>query len=298
MFGLDAHKLELYLLAVEAGYPDSNQYHNRSHGASVLHFTHMLLTHGGLLDAVEVGLVEVMKEPTRRRGFVMLAAMLAATVHDFEHLGVSNDFLVKTQSERAITYNDRSPNEQHHVSAAWRLLLKPELNFMESLSPEESLQLRRLVVDLVLATDMAEHGRLLEDFQGLAKAEGDGAMRAASPRDAHIVLKIAIKCADLGHLALGWDKHLRWVHRLEAEFFQQGDREKQFGLDCVSFLMDRHKPGVTESQVGFFDYMVLPLFRTLLKAFPQAIGMVRNVETNYRHWCDAHGDVATVSATA
>ena len=62
---------------------------------------------------------------------------------------------------------------------------------------------------------------------------------------------MALKCADLGHLASPRDVHKKWVERLEEEFFRQGDREKQNGLS-VSPLMDREKNGITKSQVGFF----------------------------------------------
>jgi len=48
------------------------------------------------------------------------------------------------------------------------------------------------------------------------------------------------------------------VRCLEEEFYRQGDREKAAQLP-VSPLFDRAKPGVTKSQVGFFDVVVLPL---------------------------------------
>ena len=51
-------------------------------------------------------------------------------------------------------------------------------------------------------------------------------------------LQAAMKCADLWHLTLKWEDHLQWVQRLEQEFFNQSDREKDEGL-LVSFLTDR-----------------------------------------------------------
>lgn len=49
---------------------------------------------------------------------------------------------------------------------------------------------------------------------------------------------MALKCADLGHLAHKRDVHRRWVMVLEEEMFRQGDKEKAAGLP-VSPLMDR-----------------------------------------------------------
>jgi cAMP-specific phosphodiesterase 4/high affinity cAMP-specific and IBMX-insensitive 3',5'-cyclic phosphodiesterase 8 len=60
---------------------------------------------------------------------------------------------------------------------------------------------------------------------------------------------MALKCADLGHLTASRETHKRWVTRLESEFFNQGDRERQ-ALLPISPLMDRTKEGVTKSQPG------------------------------------------------
>ena len=61
--------------------------------------------------------------------------------------------------------------------------------------------------------------------------------------------QMAMKCADLGHLASAKSVHLKWVHALEEEMFRQGDLEKQRGYP-VSPLMDRTKTGITKSQTG------------------------------------------------
>ncbi len=67
-----------------------------------------------------------------------------------------------------------------------------------------------------------------------------------------LVLQMALKCADLGHLAAPCDVHKRWVNDLTEEFFQQGDRERENGMK-VSALMDRHNQaagGISKSQVA------------------------------------------------
>lgn len=73
-------------------------------------------------------------------------------------------------------------------------------------------------------------------------------------------VQVALKCADLGHLASSKDVHLHWVSRLEEELFRQGDQEKALGQP-ISPLMDRGKAGVTKSQQGFFNVVALPLFK-------------------------------------
>jgi len=292
LFNLDCTKLEQFLLLIERGYPVSNQYHNRAHGASVVHCMHCLLSHGGIATSASMALDGV-EDPVRRQKLVTLAGLLAAVIHDYDHEGVNNDFLVKSSSERAIFYNDKSPNENHHVAAAWCVLQRPECNFLENLTVKENRQLRSVVVDLVLATDMANHGQLLKKFQAVVSPAGSklsdaanaGDIIPASSQDALVALQLALKCADLGHLSLSWTSHMRWVQRLEEEFFAQGDQEAKLGMPA-SFLMDRKKQGASDTQVGFFDFVVLPLFRELIRAFSSAQPMLSAVEANYQKWKD------------
>merc|ERR1740120_688754 len=99
-----------------------------------------------------------------------------------------------------------------------------------------------------------------------------------------------IKAADLGHSALPWDQHTHWVERLEAEFFAQGDREKVLGLP-VSFLMDREKPGASETQAGFYDFMVMPMLRVLVSAAPLTEPVLAGAAANRQRWIDLKSEL-------
>ena len=98
-----------------------------------------------------------------------------------------------------------------------------------------------------------------------------------------LALQLALKAADLGHLALPWQQHEDWVARLEEEFFLQGDAEQTQGR-APSFLCDRGAPGVTQSQEGFFAFVVRPLFGALEAAFPAAKAMAAQVAANGDSW--------------
>ncbi len=83
----------------------------------------------------------------------MLAAYLAAIVHDYEHRGRNNDFLINTHDDLAVRYNDRSPMENHHLAAAFALLKQSEYNCLGGLSKSAWSKIRALIIDLVLATE-------------------------------------------------------------------------------------------------------------------------------------------------
>eukprot|EP00930_Biecheleria_cincta_P069406 TRINITY_DN57149_c0_g1_i1.p1 TRINITY_DN57149_c0_g1~~TRINITY_DN57149_c0_g1_i1.p1 ORF type:complete len:859 (+),score=161.86 TRINITY_DN57149_c0_g1_i1:105-2681(+) len=294
-FSLDRLKLTQFLTEIEFGYPD-NHYHGRAHAASVVHVTHALLLHGGLAELAMKAAEGI--EEARQSKFVMLAGLIAAAMHDFEHEGTSNDFHVKTLSERAITYNNRSVNEQHHAAEAFRILLKPECNFLCAMPGEEFQRLRSLILDMVLATDMAEHKQILASFNEMTSSSPPSdAFVPSDAKEAVLTLKMAMKCADLGHLSLNWSSHLRWVRRLEEEFFQQGDKEKKLWMP-VSSLMDRDKPGVSESQMGFFNFVVLPLYRSYLRAFPSTAPLVSAVEDNFAKWSSVQAKLNATTAAA
>ncbi|KAG2433960.1 hypothetical protein HYH02_012504 [Chlamydomonas schloesseri] len=118
---------------------------------------------------------------------------------------------------------------------------------------------------------------------------------APSPQDdieRSITLQIALKAADIGHLAGALPVHCRRLGVLEEEFFRQGDRERALGLP-ISPLFDRTKQGVSKSQVGFFDFVALPLVRALAEAFPGAAPLATCFERNYDHWRQVEAEAAT-----
>lgn len=284
-FGLDRKKVVQFFEKIEAGHDDSIPYHNRKHVASVLHMTHAILQTGGVAEAAARG-----ADGEEMSGQLeIMACLIAATIHDFEHLGLSNDFLMRTLHDRALLYNDRSVNEHHHLSAAFLLMRTPDCNFLEALSETDYKRFRALVVDLVLGTDMAVHGELMTQlsaaFDPVKQAEGDTGVVIAS-QDVDLVLQMVLKCADLGHLASAWDLHVQWVLRLQEESFAQGDREKALGLHPTSFLCDRSKPGAYETQVSFFDLFVLPLYKMLLRVAPSTALVYSGIVANYERWQD------------
>ena len=61
----------------------------------------------------------------------LLSVYLSAIIHDFDHRGVNNQFLVRGADPLAILYNDVSPMENHHVAAAFMLMREEQYNFME-----------------------------------------------------------------------------------------------------------------------------------------------------------------------
>lgn len=50
------------------------------------------------------------------------------------------------------------------------------------------------------------------------------------------------------------------AYRLIEEFWEEGDKERSLGLE-IGMLNDRHKVVVPKSQVGFINFVTLPLWK-------------------------------------
>jgi hypothetical protein len=173
------------------------------------------------------------------------------------------------------------------------VLQRPECNFLADIAEEDFCQVRSTIIDLVLGTDMAQGKTIQSSF----KAAFAQSPRVSSTNNMSLMLQMAMKCADLGHLTLDWEVHTKWVSRIEAEFFGQGDKEKAAGIP-VSFLMDRNQPGCSETQTGFFEFVALPLLQLLVEVVPAARPLLQGAIANQQRWRDLDGARNCVSTDA
>ncbi len=70
---------------------------------------------------------------------------------------MGNSYLIRTKDPLAILYNDKSVLENHHCASAFKLMLTPHMNILQHLQPREYDECRRMIVDMVLATDLTQH---------------------------------------------------------------------------------------------------------------------------------------------
>ncbi|RXM95227.1 Calcium/calmodulin-dependent 3',5'-cyclic nucleotide phosphodiesterase 1C, partial [Acipenser ruthenus] len=249
-FKIPISALVSFVEALEVGYSKhKNPYHNLMHAADVTQTVHYLL--------LKTGMVHWLTE------LEILAMIFAAAVHDYEHTGTTNNFHIQTRSDSAILYNDRAVLENHHVSAAYRLLQDDEeMNIFYNLSKDDWRELRALVVEMVLATDMSCHFQQIKAMKNsLQQPEGIDKPKA---------LSLLLHTADISHPAKNWDLHHRWTMSLLEEFFRQGDKEAELGLP-FSPLCDRKSTMVAQSQIGFIDFIVEPTFTVLTDMTEKAV---------------------------
>jgi len=70
---------------------------------------------------------------------------------------------------------------------------------------------------------------------------------------------------------------------LFEEFFHQGDLEKDQGM-TVSFLCDRETTQIAQSQPGFVNFILAPLFATVSEIMPELKQLELNAKKNAEQW--------------
>ncbi|KIH68835.1 3'5'-cyclic nucleotide phosphodiesterase [Ancylostoma duodenale] len=235
-FKIPLAALENYLHALEQGYSKhNNPYHNVVHAADVTQSSHFMLSQTGLANSL--GDLE------------LLAVLFGALIHDYEHTGHTNNFHIQSGSNFALLYNDRSVLENHHVSACFRLMKDDDKNIFNHLTRDEFRDLRNMVIEIVLATDMSTHFVQIKTMKNmLSLPEGI---------DKNKALCLIVHACDISHPSKPWLLHERWTEGVLEEFFRQGDLEASMGLP-YSPLCDRHTVHVADSQIGFIDFIVEP----------------------------------------
>jgi len=281
---LDRQTLMTFVTALETRY-GGNPYHSHIHGADVLLGMYLFIEPFlGLLSPAQ-----------------QFAALFAAACHDFAHPGTTNAHEAKVNSERAIRHNDDSVLERYHLESTFTLLLQPRFNFLKHFTREQFAEFRKLVIQLVLLTDLSKHfdfiariksmeeGSLQERLEGALSRAGKGPDDVASDvkrqsGDIELLLLTAIKFCDLGHSFKPWALHEKWSLKVTQEFFLLGDYERKNNIP-ISPLCDREKDtNLPKSQKGFLEFLIYPLCKAVAQVFPMRKHALENLDANYDVW--------------
>ncbi|XP_040902923.1 cGMP-inhibited 3',5'-cyclic phosphodiesterase A-like [Toxotes jaculatrix] len=285
-FRIPVQEFMNYFHALENGYRDI-PYHNRIHATDVLHAVWylttqpvpglpVLLTENGIHTDSENGitpgatgfLVSKMNSVLEEGygslaglipGLELMALYVAAAMHDYDHPGRTNAFLVATSAPQALLYNDRSVLENHHAASAWNLFMsRPEYNFLVNLEHVEFKRFRFLVIEAILATDLKKHFDFLAEFNAKVGDEGVSGIDWTNENDRLLVCQMCIKLADVNGPLKSKELHLQWTEGIVNEFYEQGDEEASLGLP-ISPFMDRSAPQLAKLQESFITHIVGPL---------------------------------------
>ncbi|XP_077203456.1 high affinity cAMP-specific and IBMX-insensitive 3',5'-cyclic phosphodiesterase 8B isoform X2 [Paroedura picta] len=275
--------LRAWFQVIEANYHSSNSYHNSTHAADVLHATAFFLGKDrvkGSLDHLDI-----------------IAALIAATVHDVDHPGRTNSFLCNASSELAVLYNDTAVLESHHTALAFQLTAKDnKCNIFKNLNRNHYRTLRQAIIDMVLATEMTKHFEHVNKFvnsiikpseESNSNSEGSDCDCTTNlknfPDNQTLIKRMMIKCADVANPCRPLELCIEWAGRISEEYFAQTDEEKRQGLPVVMPVFDRNTCSIPKSQISFIDYFIMDMFDAW-DAFAHLPVLMQHLAKNYKHW--------------
>mmetsp|Transcript_40055 Transcript_40055/g.89881 ORF Transcript_40055/g.89881 Transcript_40055/m.89881 type:complete len:886 (+) Transcript_40055:59-2716(+) len=270
--GFEQERVDTFLRTLESRYREGMSYHNSTHAADVMNSVVYLLR---LKDRH----ISTALEPLEK-----LAALTAAASHDVGHTGQANRFHVTTRTALAMLYNDQSPLENMHCALAFAILRISSADFLEPLAAVQLTTFRSIVVQMILDTDLGKHIQMVSKFrQEYLSTAMEGAPTLPQRRD---ILSFMLKCCDVSHSTKPFNLHLAWTLRISCEFFNQGDLESDLGLPSSPFCA-RHGTNIAESQRGFFDFIVSPLYNAMDEFFSNhqfQMEVLHELETNNAFW--------------
>jgi len=258
--GLQARQVTNFLDAIEARYHSTNLYHNSMHAADVVNSCFYFL----YLRSVRLEGFDPLEQ---------LSCLVAASAHDVGHNSKANRYHVAAETPLAVLFNDQSVLENMHCALTFAVLHGESANFLAVFDAPQRSVFRSLVLHQILDTDLARHIQVVSRFRQefLNKDVGqeyghDSKQPAAKPSltasQRKELLSFFLKSADVSGSTKPFDLHVQWTMRINTEFFEQGDAERDLGLPCSPFC-DRQGTNLAESQCGFFDFIVAPLYTAL-----------------------------------
>jgi len=283
-------RLTRFFTEIDRRYRPEVIYHNSSHAADVMATLHWCLRlpyfqkHTSLLD--------------------FAVSVIAGAVHDVGHPGFNNDFQKLTSSELALRYNDKSVLENFHVATCFEVIQRPESNwfsllkteFREADSQAEAVNLqqyvRKLLVSIVLGTDMAKHQKHLTELQDLASQEAKDSSN--SMKRTEQLLTFALHAADISNPCKPRKIMMDWTQRVNLEFWAQGDEERRLNLP-ISRMCDRQQGvgSIPTGQFLFIKHVVEPHMSALVKLCPEASLLTTSLEDNKAFWQEKEKEKAS-----
>ena len=276
---LNISKLDQFLTSVSNQYKQETLYHNSMHGSDVTQSVYIFFTHSNAEKIAKTNVLD------------LLSIIIAALGHDIAHPGLTNTFHINDSTEIAITYNDISILENFHASTLFKTLRKTDNNIFEKLTPIDYKIIRKRMISEILATDMANHGKVLTLINSKISTNENNEYKLnllsgneqTKNEEQQSLLDYMIHLADLAHNTKLFDISKKWVELLSEEFWRQGDLEKKLKLP-VTFLCDREDVNIPKSQKGFISGYIVPTFECLVKIFPTLRYTLDNANHNLKEW--------------
>ncbi|XP_052077055.1 cGMP-dependent 3',5'-cyclic phosphodiesterase-like isoform X2 [Mytilus californianus] len=257
--------LARFILMVKKGYRNP-PYHNWMHAFAVAHFCYLCIKNFKLNECME--------------DIELFALFVSCLCHDIDHRGTNNSYQVASKSVLAALYSSEGAVlERHHFAQTMCIVNTEGCNIYENLISKDYQHVLDLMRDIILATDLAHHLKILKNIEAMAKDK----FEKSNLKHRKLLLCLIMTASDLSDQTKPWDSTKHIAALIYNEFFSQGDLEKSLGRTPPE-MMDREKARIPDLQIGFLDHIALPVYRVLQDLFVEAKVVHNTVKENHRHW--------------
>ena len=258
---LNQTKYKNWCQKISEGYNRNNSYHPDLHAADIVHTSFIYFKEGLINEIIKLDKSSI------------CALFLSCICHDYKHPGLNNNYLMETNNSIAIRYNDISILENMHISETFKLILSDKnYNIFDNLEKQKYKKIRKQMISCVLGTDMSNHKHSL-DFMNKCLNENNHIIE----NDNQEYMNLIVHSADISNPTKKFEIYYKWAELVVEEFYQQGDREKELGLNCSC---DRNKVTLFKSQLGFIDFVEKPFYGLFVKLFPKLNFLEENLNKN------------------
>jgi 3',5'-cyclic-nucleotide phosphodiesterase len=265
-FKVDSEHFFRFLHYISERYTGTS-YHNWTHACDVTQCIVFMLYTGRLGDAYEA--------------WELFTLVAAAICHDTNHQGFNNIYNVKAETPLGILFKDTSVMEMHHITQAIPVINMDKVSLFHGFDQAEVKKVWALFIKIILSTDMAKHFELVKRAQG---AVDEGSFDMSNEEYRLLGLQLIMKVGDISNVSRPFEIADKWCDILNEEFFHQGDLEKQSGIGLTSPLNDRETSNKPKSQIGFYNFICLPLYTVVAKLYTPLQVQVDQVKSNLERW--------------
>uniref|UniRef100_A0A674EE12 Phosphodiesterase n=1 Tax=Salmo trutta TaxID=8032 RepID=A0A674EE12_SALTR len=275
-FQVPQEVLVRFMYSISKGYRKM-PYHNWRHGFNVGQTMFTLLTTGNMKRYYTD--LEVM------------AMITSAFLHDIDHRGTNNLYQVKSSNPLAKLHGS-SVLERHHLEFSKFLLADESLNIYQNLNRRQNEHAIHLMDIAIISTDLQLYFKKRTMFQkivDLSKTYEDEKkwvdwMSLETTRK-EIVLAMMMTACDLSALTKPWEVQSKVALSEAAEWWVQGDLEREVLEKQPITMMDRNCAGqLPELQCGFIDFVCTFVYKELSRFHPAIQPMYDGMLNNRKEW--------------
>ncbi|KAJ8418236.1 hypothetical protein AAFF_G00139450 [Aldrovandia affinis] len=275
-FKVPAEALIRWMYTIRKGYRDVT-YHNWRHGFNVGQTMFALLTTGNLR-----------RYYSDLEAFAMVAA---AFCHDIDHRGTNNLYQTKSASPLAKLHGS-SIMERHHLEYSKTLMENEKLNIFQNLQKRQFENVQHLFDVCIIATDLAlyfkkrtlfqkivDNTTQMQNQQEIINFVGNNATRK------EVVMAMMMTSCDLSAITKPWEVQSKVARMVAAEFWEQGDLERNVLDQQPIPMMDRnHADQLPKMQCGFIDFVCAFVYKEFARFHPELVPMLQGLMNNRMNW--------------